>query len=225
MAGAAPRGVMVAGRGGARRAAGHGELLQRQHRGRAQRQVPGRAHRDDVTEQLEQHRDAAPMSDQIITFDPPKHTAHRGLLMGLITPKRLKENEEFMWRLADRQLDAVLARRPVRVHRRLRAALHPARHRRPARRARVDHRRCCAGSASGAAARRPGEDEGRPTPARLPLRLLRRALEQLRAQPPGDVLTGMARATFPDGSMPEPVDLAQERGELFTAGQETTVGC
>ena len=61
-----------------------------------------------MTEQLEQHRDAAPMSDQIITFDPPKHTAHRGLLMGLITPKRLKENEEFMWRLADRQLDAVL---------------------------------------------------------------------------------------------------------------------
>ena len=63
---------------------------------------------DDVTEQVEQYRDAVPMGDQIITFDPPKHTAHRGLLMGLITPKRLKENEEFMWRLADRQLDAVL---------------------------------------------------------------------------------------------------------------------
>jgi cytochrome P450 len=63
---------------------------------------------DDVTEVVDQHRDAVPMSDQIITFDPPKHTAHRGLLMGLITPKRLKENEEFMWRLADRQLDVVL---------------------------------------------------------------------------------------------------------------------
>jgi cytochrome P450 len=63
---------------------------------------------DDVTNQVEEHRDAVPMSDQIITFDPPKHTAHRALLMGLITPKRLKENEEFMWRLADRQLDAVL---------------------------------------------------------------------------------------------------------------------
>src|SRR5580693_701349 len=63
---------------------------------------------DDVTEQVERQRDELPMSDQIITFDPPKHTAHRGLLMGLITPKRLKENEEFMWRLADRQLDAVL---------------------------------------------------------------------------------------------------------------------
>ncbi len=30
--------------------------------------------------------------------------------MRLITPKRLKENEEFMWRLADRQLDTFLAR-------------------------------------------------------------------------------------------------------------------
>ena len=29
--------------------------------------------------------------------------------MRLITPKRLKENEEFMWRLADRQLDTFLA--------------------------------------------------------------------------------------------------------------------
>ena len=64
---------------------------------------------DDVTGLVEQHRDELPMSDQIITFDPPKHTAHRGLLMGLITPKRLKENEEFMWRLADRQYDEALA--------------------------------------------------------------------------------------------------------------------
>ena len=49
-------------------------------------------------------------SDQLPSFDPPKHTAHRGLLMRLITPKRLKENEEFMWRLADRQIDEFLAR-------------------------------------------------------------------------------------------------------------------
>ena len=30
--------------------------------------------------------------------------------MRLITPKRLKENEEFMWRLADRQIDEFVAR-------------------------------------------------------------------------------------------------------------------
>src|SRR5204862_298735 len=59
---------------------------------------------------LEQHRDVLPFSDQLPTFDPPRHTAHRALLMRLITPKRLKENEEFMWRLADRQIDEFLAR-------------------------------------------------------------------------------------------------------------------
>ena len=64
----------------------------------------------DVAALIEQHRDRLPMSDQLPTFDPPKHTAHRALLMKLITPRRLKENEEFMWRLADRQIDEFLAR-------------------------------------------------------------------------------------------------------------------
>src|SRR5207244_3536309 len=49
-------------------------------------------------------------SDQLPSFDPPTHTAQRGLLMRLITPKRLKENAAFMWRLADRQIDEFLAR-------------------------------------------------------------------------------------------------------------------
>ena len=43
-------------------------------------------------------------------MDPPKHRDHRHLLMRLLTPKRLKENEEFMWRLADRQIDEFIDR-------------------------------------------------------------------------------------------------------------------
>src|SRR2546423_2018342 len=65
---------------------------------------------DDVSALIEEHRDDLPFSDQILTFDPPVHTAHRGLLMRLITPKRLKENEDFMWRLADRQIDEFMDR-------------------------------------------------------------------------------------------------------------------
>jgi cytochrome P450 len=42
--------------------------------------------------------------------DPPTHTNHRSLLMRLITPKRLKDNEEAMWVLADRALDTFLAK-------------------------------------------------------------------------------------------------------------------
>src|SRR5207244_364346 len=60
---------------------------------------------DDVSDLIAQHRDELPFSDQLPTLDAPVHTAHRALLMRLITPKRLKENEEFMWRLADRQID------------------------------------------------------------------------------------------------------------------------
>ncbi|KUH99036.1 cytochrome P450 [Mycobacterium sp. IS-3022] len=60
---------------------------------------------DDVTELIEKHRDAVPMAEHITSQDPPLHTRTRGLLNKLITPKRLKENEDFMWRLADQQLD------------------------------------------------------------------------------------------------------------------------
>ena len=57
---------------------------------------------------IESYRDELPFSDQLPTFDPPVHMAHRAMLSRMITPKRLKENEEFMWRLADRQYETAL---------------------------------------------------------------------------------------------------------------------
>ncbi len=63
----------------------------------------------DITELIEEHRDELPFSDQLPTLDPPTHTNHRSLLMRLITPKRLKENEDAMWALADQALDDFLA--------------------------------------------------------------------------------------------------------------------
>lgn len=65
---------------------------------------------DDVSDLIEAHRSEIPMSEHIVTQDPPEHTRTRGLLSRLLTPKRLKENEEFMWRLADEQLDKFVAR-------------------------------------------------------------------------------------------------------------------
>ena len=60
---------------------------------------------DDVGAIIDQYRDQLPMHEHMVTMDPPDHTRERALLMRLITPKRLKENEAFMWRLADQQLD------------------------------------------------------------------------------------------------------------------------
>ena len=63
---------------------------------------------DDITNLIAEHRDALPFNDQLPTLDPPTHTDHRALLMRLITPKRLKENEDAMWQLADDILDDFL---------------------------------------------------------------------------------------------------------------------
>ena len=60
---------------------------------------------DDISDIIVKCRDELPFSDQLPSFDPPNHTAHRHLLMRLITPKRLKENEDFMWQFADHLID------------------------------------------------------------------------------------------------------------------------
>ncbi|MFN8603830.1 MAG: cytochrome P450 [Candidatus Binatia bacterium] len=178
---------------------------------------------DDVSETIERHRDELPFSDQLPTFDPPKHTAHRGLLARLITPKRLKENEEFMWRLADRQIDEFVARgqcefihdyaRPFTLlvvadllgvpeseHATFREELQGGEHRR-----------------------------GKVGDARIvhkPLEFLYERftgyIEDRRRAPRDDVMTGLATATFPDGSLPEVRDVMLIASNLFAAGQETT---
>jgi cytochrome P450 len=48
-------------------------------------------------------------------------------------------------------------------------------------------------------------------------------VEERRRQPRDDVLTKMATATFPDGSVPEVIDVVRLAANLFSAGQETTV--
>ena len=66
---------------------------------------------DDVNDIVDRYRDQLPMHEHMVTMDPPDHTRERALLMRLITPKRLKDNEEFIWRLADKQLDEFVGRR------------------------------------------------------------------------------------------------------------------
>ena len=74
---------------------------------------------DDASALIEQYREVFPSSESLVTFDPPEHADHRGLMMRLLTPKRLKENEAFMWRLADRADRRVRRLGALRVHRRV----------------------------------------------------------------------------------------------------------
>ena len=80
---------------------------------------------DDVGAIIDSHRDQLPMNEHMVTMDPPMHTQERALVMRLLTPKRLKENEEFMWR-PGRPADRRVHRgRALRVHQRLHASPSP----------------------------------------------------------------------------------------------------
>jgi cytochrome P450 family 150 subfamily A5 len=183
------------------------------------------AGRDDVSELIDQHRDELPFSDQITTMDPPTHRDHRHLVMRQLTPKRLKENGSFVWRLADRQIDHILSDGeceyigdyanpftlfviadllgvPEEEHEEFRTAL----------------------------ARRPHDGGVGSTKDMLshnPLEWLydrfSRYVEDRRHEPRGDVLTALATTTFPDGTLPQVIDVVRVAANLFAAGQETTV--
>ena len=182
---------------------------------------------DDVSELIEQHRDELPMSDQIITFDPPRHTDHRALLMRLITPKRLKENEEFMWRLADQQLDGFLADGRCDF---IQQFANPFAMLVVADLLGVpdeDRHGFEDALLSGAAKTGSIGSTGSETLAHTPLEYLYERfsayVEDRRRAPTGDVLSGLAAATFPDGSTPDVIDVVRIAANLFAAGQETTV--
>ncbi|OBI19876.1 cytochrome [Mycobacterium sp. E2462] len=178
---------------------------------------------DDIGALIEQHRAQIPMSEHIVTQDVPEHTRTRGLLSRLLTPKRLKENEDFMWRLADRQLDEFLSRGacefldeyarpfsglviadllgvPVEDH--------------------EEFRRVFSGKFAG------GIDDDSMTRAHNPLQYLEETftthITERRRQPREDVLTELAQAKYPDGATPEVIDVVRLATFLFAAGQETT---
>ncbi|MBP2367663.1 cytochrome P450 [Pseudonocardia parietis] len=181
---------------------------------------------DDIDEQLAAVRHRLPFNDQIVTMDPPLHTMHRALIMGLITPKRLKENEDFIWQLTDRQLDVVLPRGGCEIvddYAQPYALLVvadllgvPE----------EDHAMLLAkagvagpGSLGDTTAPPPKEHRG----LTHLYDYFTDRIAQRRREPKDDVLTRMAHATFPDGTLPEPLDGARIAANLFAAGQETTV--
>ena len=177
---------------------------------------------DDISAQIEAHREQFPMYEHMATMDPPEHTRARSLLSRLLTPSRLRENEQFMWRLADRQLEEFLASGecefiseyskpfstlviadllgvPEEDHREFRVLLGTDRP--PV--GTFDH------EAVGAPMDRLDEKFGA-------------YIEDRRRQPRDDVLTELATANYPDGSTPEVIDVVRTATFLFAAGQETT---
>jgi cytochrome P450 len=176
---------------------------------------------DDISETIARYRDKLPMHEHMVTMDPPDHTRQRSLLMRLLTPRRMQENEEFMWGLAERQLDEFLAKGrcefisaysqpfamlviadllgvPERDHRGFRRFL---------------------GGTPGAIEREEREELN--ALASLDA-WFTKYVEDRRREPQDDVLTSLASAKYADGTTPDVVEVVRAATFLFAAGQETT---
>jgi cytochrome P450 len=180
---------------------------------------------DDVTDIVARYRDQLPMHEHMVTMDPPEHTRERAVLMRLITPKRLKDNEAFMWRLADQQLDEFVADGRCEF---IRAYTQPFAMLVVADVLGVpeaDHQsfREFFGLATGIGKVGAGAPRD---PAENPLGSLDEwftgYIEDRRREPRRDVLTSLALATYPDGSIPPVTSVVRTATFLFAAGQETT---
>jgi cytochrome P450 len=180
---------------------------------------------DDVSDIIDRHRDQLPMHEHMVTMDPPAHTRERALLMRLLTPKRLRDNEAFMWRLADRQLDEFVADGRCEF---ISAYTQPFAMLVVADVLGVpesDHERFRDGFGLSAT---PGEI-GAGEQAELGLNALAwldewfaQYIQDRRREPRNDVLTDLALATYPDGTTPDVTAVVRTASFLFAAGQETT---
>ncbi|HXX90057.1 MAG TPA: cytochrome P450 [Acidimicrobiales bacterium] len=182
---------------------------------------------DDVGEIIDTYRDHLPMFEHMVTMDPPAHTRERALLMRLITSRKLKDNEDFMYRLSDQLLDEFVADGrcefisaysqpfamlvvadllgvPEEDHQRFREGfgLSPT-----------------PGKVGGGAA---GAGADNLNPLSWLDDWFAEYIEDRRRTPRKDVLTDLALATYPDGTLPEVTNVVRTATFLFAAGQETT---
>jgi cytochrome P450 len=180
------------------------------------KRIPEPFEGDDVRDLIERYRDGLPFSDQLPAFDPPRHTAHRALMMRLLTPGRLRANEEFMGRLADRQLDGLVGAGGCEFISAFAAPFTllviadlegvPE----------SDH-----GLFAARLTKLPEDLEHKPL--EFLYEQFTAYIEDRRRTPRDDIMTAMATASFPDGSTPEVDDVALLAANLFAGGQETTV--
>jgi cytochrome P450 len=185
--------------------------------------LPERAPGESLADMIERRRSEIPMGDQLTSLDPPRHTRHRALIGKLFTPNRLKENEEFMWALAGEIVDEFAERGQIEFS---------AAYARPFTLLviadllgvpREDHRmfRGWLGGQAGNVGDPSGEHGGDRVFANLHPYFMR-YIEERRAAPREDVLSRLANVRFPDGELPEAMDVVRIAAIVFAAGQETT---
>jgi len=179
---------------------------------------------DDITDQLDRLRPLVPMSDIMMNMDWEDHARNRSLVTRLFTPRRLKQNEEYLRGLADRIIDTFADKGRLELVR--------------------DFGAPYTGMAIADLLGVPEEDRGwfyerfnsAPVLAPIedrgndgfvdPLGYLEEKftayVRDRRDNPRNDVLNEVANATFPDGTLPPLEVSVRTATNLFAAGLDTT---
>jgi cytochrome P450 len=175
---------------------------------------------DDIGEQLRQHRATIPMADRLIHLDREDHARQRSLLNALFTPSRLRENEHVIRQLTDRLIGGFMARGEFELIKEFGQPLSgmviadllgvPESDK--------DWFEACF---SGRLPTIEGEQLHHDLFHAVAPKFAE-YLEDRRINPRDDVVTELARARFPDGSLPTVDELSMLAAFLFTAGQDTT---
>lgn len=184
--------------------------------------LPFEASGEDITELIEAHRTQMPLHEHMVTMDPPNHTRARSILSRLLTPARLKANQDFLWQLADQQLDEFIERGECEF---LEAYSKPYALLAVANLLGVpeeDHKEFRAVLAHSHTVGNLDHDPSAINPLEFLDEKFSGYIEDRRRVPRADVLTDLASAKYPDGSTPEVVEVVRAATFLFGAGQETT---
>ncbi len=185
--------------------------------------LEGQPDGDDISEYVEQNREHWFFYEYLITMDGEPHERERGLLRRIMTPRRLRENAEAMSAIADQCLIEDVATGGSEVI--------------------ADYSRPFTTLVIADLLGMPDEDRENLRLSNFKAKVVgalggtetvetnlleyceERFLEYVvdrRANPQEDVLTQLATATYPDGTVPEPDVVVRLASFLFGAGQDTT---
>jgi cytochrome P450 len=179
---------------------------------------------DDISGQIEAHRDRMFGSNLLVAYDDMPHTFSRSILNRLFVPSRLKANEEFMREYADKLVKDAVARGKCELINQIATPyvtlvvadlLGVPEDDRELFRQAID------------AAPPPGNmnDESKPTsgsPLEYMAGFFVKYIQERRQNPRADILSDLATAKYPDGSMPDLMELVRLATFLFGAGQDTS---
>ncbi len=187
-------------------------------------QMPFTPEGDNLTPQIEAHRDSFAGGQSLVARDDKAHLNSRALLSRLFVPSRMKANEAYMTGLADRLVKGVLDRGSCELITDIAVPFAtlviadllgvPADDR--------DHFMAVIAAGAPPGALDGDDSEESMHPLVVMAGYFVNYIIDRKQNPRADVLTELATASYPDGTLPDVAELVRLSTFVFGAGQDTT---